>query len=112
MSSEQDKIHDVQVENRHLRETICTMREKLETLHFEKEEIIQNAAALKSDEIIQMRKTVSALRDELEKTKFHYEAKLEEGVGAHRDEQKQLHQTITALRERLEKAQKQKDLNA
>ena len=99
--AERDALHLAQTENRHLRDTICALRDELERMRIDKDDSVHQAVLSASDEIVQLRTTVTILRDELERTTNSYEKKLQELEWQGRDEIHQLQQTIRILREQL-----------
>ena len=68
--SESEELLKIQTENRHLRETIVSLRGELEKKEIECEERAQKAMASANSEIAQIKATISALRDEMERMKF------------------------------------------
>ncbi len=97
-----DDSHPERAENRQLKETIVALRDKLESMGFEKEQDVQQAVAAANDEIAQLKATVTALRDKLERSTFTFEDSMQERERVSRDECNQLQQTIVALRQRIE----------
>ena len=94
--------HQMDVEMRHLKNTIAALRDKMESVHFQKDEEVQKAVALSNDEIIQLKDTVSALREQLETLKYDDEERIQAIERNARDEIAHLHDTITTLRTKLE----------
>ena len=62
-----DEIRDLTAENRHLQETITALRDAMDSMRFEKDEMVQQECARSQDEIQLFKSTVAALREEFEK---------------------------------------------
>ena len=99
---ESDEIYQVQTENRHLKDTIVTLRDELEKVSIAQSENIQKAVASANDEIVQLKATISALREELEHRKIMNEEKLQEVKQVTNDEINQLQLMIRAQRDQIE----------
>lgn len=100
--AQDQKLFEVQHENRYLKETIIALRSELESLAFEKEQSVRDTIASMVGEISHLKKTITALRDELEQQKHVYEEKIYCGKQDNRDEKNQLEAIIQALRTKLE----------
>ena len=101
-SADSSQRHLAEVEIRHLKNTITTLRDKLEELRFERGEAVQQAVAGANSEITQLKATISALREQLENNRHTHEAREQELKQDARDQTRQLEETITALREALD----------
>ncbi|MBA3009667.1 MAG: hypothetical protein KKF12_00625 [Proteobacteria bacterium] len=95
----------VQQENRHLKETIGALRERLEALRFEKEQSLGDAISMAAGEILQLRQTISALRNELEHQQVLCEETLFQREKTYGDQIDQLKDMVMALRIQLETKQ-------
>ena len=104
--SKTEELYISQTENRHLKDTITTLREVLEKQKIENEESVQNALVTVNDEIVQLKATVGALRDELERIKIEYEDKIQEIERAYISEENQLKEMIKVLRDKLNEHEK------
>ncbi|MBT3627283.1 MAG: hypothetical protein HN527_04240, partial [Rhodospirillaceae bacterium] len=62
--------HELEVDNRHLQQTIGALRDQLERTQLEKSEAVQRAVAALSDELAQLKATANALRDRLERERL------------------------------------------
>ena len=68
----------------------------------EREEAVQQTAAITADEVAQLKATVAALRDQLEQARVVHDNALQAERQAAQDEIRQLRETIQALRDQLE----------
>ena len=101
--SERDELYPVQIENRHLKETINNLRETLEKMQIEKKDSVQKAIAGANSEIIQLKETIITLRETMQQNKNTSEEEIQEIERNNRDEVNHLQQTIVNLRQQLEK---------
>ena len=83
-------VNQSQTEIAHLKATIVALREKLETLSFDKDKAVQRAVLLSSDEIQQLKDMASSLRSELENLRFEKDAAVQRAVQSSADEIQQL----------------------
>ena len=93
-----DKTNKSQSEVMDLRATIVVLRERLETLSFDKDKAVQRAVLLSSDEIQQLKDMASSLRNELENLRFEKDAAVQRAVQSSADEIQQLKNTTSSLR--------------
>ncbi|MBF0121023.1 MAG: hypothetical protein HQK79_19510 [Desulfobacterales bacterium] len=62
-----EEFNALRAENRHLKDTIVVLRNKLEYITIQKDEEIKNAQKSASLENAQLKETIQILRDKLEK---------------------------------------------
>ena len=93
---------DLGIENRHLRETVVSVRAALEKAIFEKDAAVQQAVQRSADEIQQLKDTATGLRDELINAKFTFEENLQKEALIKSDEHRHLQETIAKLRVKME----------
>lgn len=98
-----DKLHEAQIEIRHLQNTIQALRDELEAMRSGKEDAVQAAVAAGANEARQLQATIAALRTELEQRVFQHADELERQRHAANEELRLLRETIAALRDKLEK---------
>jgi predicted nucleic acid-binding Zn-ribbon protein len=91
-------------ENRHLKDTIATMRESLEALVLDKNAAVQREAAASRDEIENMKAAVVALREALEALRIERDRQVQEAVAHGKTENRQLQNAVQALRDRMDQA--------
>ena len=97
-------LRELAQENRHLKETVVSLREKLEEMAVAGAEAVSRASNQREKEMAELKATVLALREEMERQKASHEAVLQQTALANRDEIHQLQEMIQALRRELEKA--------
>ena len=97
-----DKTNKSQSEVMDLRATIVALRERLETLSFDKDKAVQRAVLLSSDEIQQLKDMASSLRNELENLRFEKDAAVQRATQSSADEIQQLKNTIASIRSGME----------
>lgn len=90
------------LEIRHLKETIVSLREELEKARFEAGDQAEAAVAAASEEVRQLRASIIGLRDQLEFRESEHKEKLRQAELQHDRETAELRRTITALREKLQ----------
>jgi chromosome segregation ATPase len=90
------------LEIKHLKDTIISLREELEKRHYEEGEHVQQAVADANAEIRHLRGSVAELRDQLELREADHEQKMQGLELQHQHELQELRQTIEALRKELE----------
>ena len=78
MLNKEDKLYVAETENRHLKDTIAVLREKLELLSNEKAEAVRKAVSSANDEILQLRTAIVSLRDELELMSYDKQQSVQE----------------------------------
>ena len=99
---ENDRVHEAQVEIRHLQNTIQALRDELEAMRAGKDDAVQAAVAAGNGEARQLQAAIAALRTELEQKVFQHADDLEKQKNAANDELRLLRETIGALRDKLE----------
>lgn len=102
-SEDYTEVLSLRTQNRHLKETVRALREKLEEMQREQSRRIQEGLAASQEEISQLKGTVVALREEMEKRLAQYEKDRQAAELAHGQRVRQLKETILALRDLLEK---------
>lgn len=102
--AEKDRMHELETENRHLKDTIYALREALEEAETECQERVQKALVTANDEIAQLKATIPAIRDEMDRKQVGFEEALQASHREARDETAELQKTIQALRDQLEEA--------
>jgi hypothetical protein len=98
------ELSALHAENRHLKDTIATMRQSLEALVLDKNAAVQRQAASCRDEVENMKVAVVALRDALETLRNERDRQVQEAVAQGKAENRELQTAIQALRERMEQA--------
>jgi len=106
-----DELQAAQQEIRNLKITIQALREKIETVNFDKDNTVSAAISESNEQIQQLRATVIAMHDEMELLKFNFEDKMEKLTSNTRDESRQMQETIRKLRGRLDFQTNQKKQN-
>ena len=86
-------------EVRDLYKTIAALRETVEKMRVERDQIAQQTLANSHQEIAQLRATAAALRESLESERGDKQRQIQEAVRAANDEIKQLKAVIAAIRE-------------
>jgi hypothetical protein len=98
---DREQLQLLQLENAHLKDTICVLREELEKMQIRHETDLQGVLRAKEDELQQLRAAVEALREKLERNGLSHEDEKRQAEQRLRVEIVQLQTTIRVLRERL-----------
>lgn len=98
------ELSALHAENRHLKDTIATMRQSLEALVLDKNAAVQKAVAASQGEIEDMKAAVVALRDALETLRNERDRQVQEAVAQGKGENRELQTAVQALRDRMEQA--------